>query len=651
MKYRREIDGLRAFAVLPVIFFHAGFDLFGGGFVGVDVFFVISGYLITTIILNDLDGSRFSIVDFYERRARRILPVLFLVVLVCVPFAITILLPNDLESFSKSLIAVSLFVSNIFFWRDSGYWDVSADLKPLLHTWSLSVEEQYYLFFPVLLIFIWRFGKKYVLAAMVGVWLCSFVLAEFASVRYANAAFFVLPTRGWELLTGALVAYYLLFSANTRKINNRLLNEILGGIGFILLLYSVFVFDRSTPFPGVYATVPTVGAALIIAYARENTYVGRILSNKIFVSIGLISYSAYLWHQPLFAFARYRSFGGENERLMLTLVVCSLLLAYFSWRYVERPFRNRLFLTRTMVFRFSALAGSTFVILGLTGVFMNGLPHRYSKTQQQLLALGNGGLKTMDAYRLGSCFINYDQSYSVIIDSGCVSKARVLSDDQKKRVVIFGDSHAAHWLVGVKNVFSSSYVIEQYTGTSCRPFDFRSNTQRCRDFYNFFIGNILPTLTDKDVLIVSARWIGSYAELGGDGFTRSVSDSFRLFRSTPATVLVVGNSPEYKMAPQNLVVGLNVDAEGDVYLKSENFLDVNFVLKDLSASFGFVFLNPQNYMCKTSAPLQCLVASKGEFYYFDRGHLSVKGSVSVWNAFTEILDKSINNAGKSTEIK
>ena len=209
MKYRAEIDGLRALAVVPVILFHAGFELFSGGFVGVDVFFVISGYLITTILIEDIENKRFSIVNFYERRARRILPALFFVMLVCIPFAWMWMLPNQMKDFSQSLVAVSLLASNILFWRESGYFDTASELKPLLHTWSLAVEEQYYILFPIFLMFTWRLGVKWILILLSIIFFISLGLAQWGSYSYAFAAFFLLPTRGWELLVGVFIAFYL----------------------------------------------------------------------------------------------------------------------------------------------------------------------------------------------------------------------------------------------------------------------------------------------------------------------------------------------------------------------------------------------------------------------------------------------------------
>ena len=201
MKYRTEIDGLRALAVVPVILFHAGFELFSGGFVGVDIFFVISGYLITSLLIEDIEKDRFSILSFYERRARRILPALFLVMLVCIPLAWTWMLPSQMQEFSHSLIAVCLFVSNILFWRETGYFGAAAEEKPLLHTWSLAVEEQYYVFFPLFLFFFWRFGKSNVFWLVVILTACSLALSEWAWRNAAMANFYLAPTRAWEALS------------------------------------------------------------------------------------------------------------------------------------------------------------------------------------------------------------------------------------------------------------------------------------------------------------------------------------------------------------------------------------------------------------------------------------------------------------------
>lgn len=361
MKYRREIDGLRALAVLPVILFHAGFETFSGGFVGVDVFFVISGYLITTIILAELEQGKFSIVNFYERRARRILPVLFLVMLFCIPFAWVLLSPAELTSFSKSLIAVPLFISNFFFWRDGGYFETAAELKPLLHTWSLAVEEQYYVLFPIFLMLFWKLGKRWIFLTLSLVFCASLAVAQWAAYARPDVSFYLLPTRGWELLIGAFAALYL--SKAYRKESGRAASEVGGWLGISLILYAVFAYSKATPFPSLYALVPTLGAVLIILFATQQTSVGKFVGNKVFVGLGLISYSAYLWHQPILAYARHWLLDISFLAASL-LIVLVILLSVLSWKYVEIPFRAKSQFGRKYVFAASFLGVIFYTLVG-----------------------------------------------------------------------------------------------------------------------------------------------------------------------------------------------------------------------------------------------------------------------------------------------
>lgn len=239
MKYRSEIDGLRAVAVVPVILFHAGFQIFSGGYVGVDVFFVISGYLITTILVDDINSDRFKIIDFYERRARRIIPALLFVILVCVPFAWMWMIPSQMKDFSQSLVAVSLFASNVLFQLESGYFATAAEEKPLLHTWSLAVEEQYYVLFPIFLLLTWRFGRNRVFWSIVVLAAMSLALSELASRIKPTANFYLAPTRAWELLAGSIAAF-IVGEQGVRSSNS------LSSIGLTAILVSIFAYDDTT---------------------------------------------------------------------------------------------------------------------------------------------------------------------------------------------------------------------------------------------------------------------------------------------------------------------------------------------------------------------------------------------------------------------
>jgi peptidoglycan/LPS O-acetylase OafA/YrhL len=328
MQYRKEIDGLRSIAVLPVIFFYAGLSIFSGGYVGVDIFFVISGYLITSIIISETNSGNFSLINFYERRARRILPALYFVIIVCLPFAWFWMMPFQLRDFSGSIVSVVFFVSNIFFWKKSGYFQPEAEDNPLLHTWSLGVEEQYYLLFPLLVIIFWRYGFKSFFYLLVVITFSSLIAAEYFSRLYPSANFYLASTRVWELLTGSLVVL-ILWKKRIKE------NEFFSFIGLILILISIFIFDEHTRFPSFYALLPVVGTALIILFSSSETLVGKLLSARALVFVGLLSYSDYLWHQPIFAFARLNDSIEQNIYITISFIALTFTLSFLSWKYVE----------------------------------------------------------------------------------------------------------------------------------------------------------------------------------------------------------------------------------------------------------------------------------------------------------------------------
>ena len=382
LSYRSEIDGLRAVAVLPVILFHAGLQWVPGGYVGVDIFFVISGFLITGILMRELEADQFSILNFYERRARRILPALFFVMTVTAILAAIFMLPYELRDFARSMIAVITFVSNFFFWSEADYFATAAERLPLLHTWSLSVEEQFYILFPVVLWLFWKYWRGGLVSAMVVVSLASLALAEFVVHRSPATAFYLLPTRGWELLSGSLAAVYLL----KRGACGRVAGEVIGGVGLLAVLFSILFFDEGTPFPSIWALVPVLGTVGILVGASGQTFVGRILSLRPAVFIGLISYSAYLWHQPLFAFARVIADEADpSDQLMIGLAVLSLVLAWVSWRFVEEPFRRKNLFSAGQIFLHSSFGAAA--LGGLAAIFLlsQGLERRFPEDQRSWL--------------------------------------------------------------------------------------------------------------------------------------------------------------------------------------------------------------------------------------------------------------------------
>lgn len=344
LTYRPEVDGLRAIAVISVIFYHAqmvffGRDWFVGGYIGVDIFFVISGYLITRIILSELESTgSFSFSKFYDRRARRILPMLVLVILASLPFAWQKLLPTDFIDYAQSLIASLLFSSNFYFYfNTTEYGADSALLKPFLHTWSLGVEEQFYLLFPLFAIVAYRFFKKYSALLLILLSLASLQFSEIMLVQDRDLNFYLPFSRFWELAAGALLAYRELYlSASARKN----VNELLSGLGLGLIIYSVFSFDSSTPHPSYSTIIPILGVVLVIGFASKEVLVGRLLGWKLFIWVGLISYSAYLWHFPIFAFSRMGNDFPDNVDKFFWIAL-TIVLSILSYRFVERPFRNK----------------------------------------------------------------------------------------------------------------------------------------------------------------------------------------------------------------------------------------------------------------------------------------------------------------------
>lgn len=623
MKYRAEIDGLRALAVVPVILFHAGFELFSGGFVGVDVFFVISGYLITTILIDDIENKRFSIVNFYERRARRILPALFFVMLVCIPFAWMWMLPSQMKDFSQSLVAVSLFASNILFWRESGYFDAAADEKPLLHTWSLAVEEQYYVLFPIFLILAWRFGKNRVFWMIVVMATISLLLSEWGWRKQPTANFYLAPTRAWELFAGSIAAF-IVQKQGVQK------NNLLATVGLAAIVFSIFFYDETTPFPSVYALVPVIGVVLLVLFGEKDTVAAKLLSTKAFVGIGLISYSAYLWHQPLFAFARIKYLDEPPVLIYLFLSLGSLVLAVMSWKYIEKPFRNKELIPAKSILAISGVGIFLFSLIGINLPNVDML--RFNKTQQLIISDGEANRLLMknSAYDRYGCFFDYSQDASQLISKGCVANS------SKPRLILFGDSEAAHLYEGMLMAFPNRHVM-QFTGTSCRAIDFPKNNERCKKFYSLFLTEIIPHLENDDIVIVSSNWWNTFRKIGVEEFSSSLRDIVLAIKQKTRNVFIFSNAPGFPNNPyETLAITLNGNAEPSVFLNSQPILVSDLVIQSVGAEVNVAVYDVAKLLCKADG--KCLFKDSQDYLYFDTGHLSYYGSEFVSKAFREFLN-------------
>lgn len=611
--HRPEITGLRAVAVLPVILFHAGFGVFAGGYVGVDVFFVLSGFLITSIIIREHRAGSFTLARFYERRARRILPALFLVVGLCIPFAICWMRPGELVDFGESLVAVVVFASNILFWRESGYFAGAAELKPLLHTWSLGIEEQYYLFFPLFVGLLLRFRRLWLSVAFAAVAIVSFGISLWLAGAAPEANFYLIPSRAWELMAGSLLAL-----APTLRPRNSL-----ALLGLALILGPVFLYGASTPFPGVAALPPVLGTVLVIAFADSRSLVGRGLSWSPMVWVGLVSYSAYLWHQPLFAFARLMSPNHPPVWLFLALGGLSLVLAGLSQRYVEAPFIAKPHrFTRRQVFGWSAIGSVLIGSTGLALVIGQGLPGRappqpVKSSIEGCPAIGGG----VHACPLGA--------------RGAPS------------VVLLGDSHA----YALADDLSAALARDGRSGvllhTLCHPipglYDSRGPRKGCEAANARMIAQATaPSVTD---VIVAVRWTLRLADEdkgfdNGEGgiesdapFRRNLGDKPEAVRAyiaalQPKRVTLLYPVPEVGWNPArlNMIAHARGESLPEITTSADRYRERNAAATAILDSIPNVRrVRPDALLCDE----RCVAQRNGMSYYADADHLSREGARMV----------------------
>lgn len=654
LKYRSEIDGLRALAVIPVILFHAGIPLFDGGFVGVDIFFVISGYLITSIICSDLRDGSFSLVKFYERRARRILPALFLVMLVCIPVTWFWLLPRDMEDFSQSLIAVPTFVSNILFWRESGYFEPAAELKPLLHTWSLAVEEQFYLLFPIFLFSIWKLGEKWIKTILLIVVAMSLLLSQYGLFWQPTATFFLLPSRAWELAIGSLLALYRFNKAVPSEGGKY---EILSLVGLALILVSIFGFDHDTPFPGVYALVPTIGASLIVMYAIPRTTVGRILGSRLFVGIGLISYSAYLWHQPLFSFLRRRNLVEESQVYTFFLMsIVTLILAYLTWRFVEQPFRDSKKFNRNSVFSLALCGSVLFISFGVMGVLSNGFEHRELLPAPVIESLQRSS-------RTEECF----DKTSVHIRSDWLCE--IGDTNVNASFMVLGDSHSIAFLDPLGEVAKAEGQSGLYTGLSgCPPllglYSLRGDqTERDCNLLNRRVFDYVNTSDIKKIMLIS-RWTyytdGGYTgvdfsylglspndrkekQLSRAAFEHGLELTVASYISIGVEVYLIEQAPQQEFSPQEMY--LVAKKNGLISLEELERLSVGFnkhLALQAYVSSEFAKYSEEIHRLSLDSvfcdAIKCSVGNENGSYYFDDDHLSRLGAQKTIPILMKVFD-------------
>ncbi|HTW49418.1 MAG TPA: acyltransferase family protein [Acidobacteriaceae bacterium] len=633
-KYRADVDGLRAVAVLAVMFFHAKIFGCSGGFVGVDVFFVISGYLITSLIAKDLADGNFSFISFYERRMRRIFPALFGVLLFCIPIAFVIFSPQELLAFGKSLAATTFFVSNFYFWRNAfafGYFANSSQYQTLLHTWSLAVEEQFYIVFPAVLALLFRWRRKLLNPLLLFFAAASFALNVWGTWHKPVPAFYLFIPRAWELLIGALLA-----TRAVPPLRSRAAREVAGLLGLCMIAAAVFTLSSATRFPGFSVLMPCVGAWLLI-YAGENgpTTIRALLSFRPLVFIGIISYSLYLWHWPLLVFSRYFSAGDLTGAQTAIVLLASAIMAFVSFEYIERPFRGaQSSFTRRQIFALGLAASIVSAAIGFTASLTHGLPQRYSPHTRQLVA---ENMARQDDYD-NSCG-NWRTEIHTLAD---VNFCQVGSASSKK-IMFWGDSHVGQIMPLVRTLYREgdlqgdgalfaiadgclpSAQMNTIGGYHCDTFaKFAIQRARESDIDAVFIGfdtwwynhdaveclsvdgrctkTLTPAQTDQRLL----------AELAGD---------IHALRALGKRVIVCLPFPMYDKSIPLLELRNAVFAGIGLGGKASDFTSpvLREQVRSLAAASGAEIFDPRASLCPTGS---CITELNGVSIYIDSHHLA-----------------------------
>ncbi|WP_162932448.1 acyltransferase family protein [Solimonas sp. K1W22B-7] len=636
LSYRPEVDGLRAIAVMAVILFHAKLRGFNGGYIGVDVFFVISGYLITSILIGEHQRGAYSLLRFYERRARRILPALFFVLLCCLPFAWALMTPSQMKGFSQSVVATSAFASNIYFWLSSGYFSTLSEEKPLLHTWSLGVEEQYYIFFPLLLALLWRYGSRRLVATLAFLAVGSFALGIWGAARDASGVFYLAPTRVWQLLAGSLIAFAGI--SGTSRPLPPLAGNALSLFGLVLILASIHYFGAETPFPSLVSLAPVLGSVLVLAFARQGTLAARILSLRPMVGIGLVSYSAYLWHQPVLAFLRLYEADLHSLAIRLGAVALSLGLAYISWRFVETPFRDRRKFSTRYIFTAAGVGTAVAIAIGMAGYLSKGFSSRFDPQARAVMASAKSSPKRMACHTDGPRYL--DPKLACTYFKEPVTWAAL------------GNSHVTEPAYALaQRLESLDQGLLQLSYSGCPPaFTYQAE---CTEWLHKAVERIETDKSVQNVLVayrytsalfgeqtqsypripthILFRLPGMTPEQSMDAYWASFQAVLERLQGAGKRVFVILPIPELDRSIEEKVWAGNhgaadytVGTSMDYYRARNAFILGKF--RQLPWSDRLVPVDPTTQLCDAT---RCYAVIDGQAMYFDDHHLSLAGAARV----------------------
>lgn len=629
LDYRPDIDGLRALAVLSVVFCHADLGL-KGGYVGVDVFFVISGYLITSLIAKDLRQGTFSLMDFWGRRVRRILPALVVVTLAAIVAGWFILLPEDYANLGKSVIALVLMVSNIHFYQDTGYFAAAADEKPLLHTWSLAVEEQFYLFVPFLaFVPVWIRRARWSLAAVILCGILSFALSVYGVNRHPSATFYLLPTRAWELIVGAIIA--LVPSVRFSKLSPFM--TAAGVAGVLLILIPVVLYDSKTSFPGLAAFPPVAGTALLIWLGGVTScqlVSSRILGWSPIVFIGKISYSLYLWHWPILVYAKYWNILPLPVPARMGLVFASGLLAVWSWRYVENPFRRwRIEAARGFVVSVAVVVLGIVLVVGIALKLNRGFESRVPSEVLHLTALRFAVPDSMKNY-------SFDMAYGDNDDPKHVTQFG--PKGEKPQVLIWGDSFAMALVPAVESLCQKTGVTAWMAARAgappimgfARP-DRRQTYERTLVVNEAIFEQV--RLRKIPAVVLVAHW-QDYGKSYGPQFETALLKTIEDLKALGSKVYLVIDVPSFPCNVPTALARCALSGRDPSFLRllpATYTADRSFCesLRQRISGEKVEFLDPLPSLLKRMPTLDLLPYDEDGCFYSDSDHLSPYGALAI----------------------
>lgn len=634
LAYRKDIDGLRAIAVLAVLGFHISDKYVSGGFVGVDIFFVISGFLITRIIWRDLEADTFSFSTFYAKRIKRLYPALVVMLLGCCCMIIYSGLPAETYAFGQGAIASLFYLSNHFFLSINNYFDASLELNPLLHTWSLSVEEQFYILFPAFLFFLFKSGRSSALYWLSVLFVGSFCLSQYLVGVNESAAFFITPSRFWEFLLGGMIA--LLPAKNLRS---RLGMEALSWLGICMIVFGVFSISDSNAFPGITALWPVLGTGLVIfAGQQPNLVLSRILSVPVARFFGKISYSLYLWHWPLIVFYKLEVDPEPSDTEKIVLVLVSVILGYLSWKFIEETTRYISVEKHKRMIYVSGVV-STCVIAGIALVFIltEGRKHRFS--DEELTYIEYLNYDTIEQFRTGSCFLTSEYDALSFFDQ----ELCVQTDPEKFNVLLIGDSHAAQFVEALNEVYPS-IELSQITASGCLPVIEAKGEQRCTDLMQMAFKK---TVVSKqfDSVILAGRW-------DTEDVTSAIETVGQLSKFAPR-IIVFGPTIEYSQALPRLLIRFG-NAKHKIF-DVEEYEELRTIDQSLSSAFNDPHVQYYSILDIICPDDNCkLFADNGELMQFDSSHLTKSGSLEIiyrlrQNGLYQELEASMVDKGLSPD--